>query len=181
MTESTEQTPQLLKPMGNRWPRMLFLVVVLVSGVVSILCLIPLKIEAIKRTNLSDEAVEPRKEDSETSLQLGRIEGKRYYRKLPFLRTECLNLDVSFRGLALKEDVVEPEDLENELAIAIAKERPKAIYIWVGITTRDGELEQIRAIIDGVSKRANAPHLYCYEGNTIFVDDDDLRSENELP
>lgn len=140
------------------------------------------KIDANKKTDLSDEAVERRIDESVVSLQLGRMEGKRNYRKLPFLKVDCLNVDVSNRRIEWKENLVEPGDLEATLSTAIAKDRPKAIYVWVGVDTRDGELEHVRSIVHVVSKRTNTPHLYCHASAfTIFVDDDDLRSENELP
>ena len=161
---------------------MLFLIVVFVTGAVSILCLMPPIVDETKGTELSNEAVEPRIEDRVVNLQLGRIEGKRYYRKLPFLKVDCLNLDLSKRRIELKENVVEREDLETSLSNAIARDGPKAIYVWVGIDLWDGELEHVRTIVERVSKRTNTPNLYCHaSASTIFVDDEDLRSEIELP
>ncbi len=182
MTDSTEQTPPLLKRMAKRWSRMLFLIVVFATGAVSILCLMQPRIVAIKSNALSDEAVEPSAIDSLDSLQLGRIEGKRNYRKLPFLVVDCLNLDVRRNRLVLSDNLVQLGELDATLSMAVSKDGPKAIYVWVGIDTRDGEMEQVRSIVEGVSKRTNTPHLYCHAGAfTIFVDDDELRSENELP
>jgi hypothetical protein len=181
MTDSTQQTPYLLLCSRKRWRRRLALIAVLVSGAVSILYMLPPKEGAIESTNSSGEAVET-KEEREVSLRLGRVDGKRYYRRLPFLRVECLNLEVSNRRIELKEIVVEPEDLESTLVNAIAKERSKAIYVWVDIQTRDGKMEQVRSIVEGVSIRTNTPHVYCHPGAfTIFVDDDDLRSDDKLP
>lgn len=139
---------QLVKPRGRRLLRMLFLIVVFVCGAVSILFLMPPKIDAIKGTALSNEAIEPRIEDSVVivGLQLERIEGKQYYRKLPFLKVNCLNLEVGSRGIEWKENMVEQEDLETSLSTAIAKDGPKAVYLWVGTDTRDEELEHVRSI-----------------------------------
>ncbi len=182
MFESIKRMHQLVKPKDRRLLRMLFLIVVIVGGAVSILCLMPPKIDAIRGTASSNEAIEPRIDDSVVRLQLERIEGKQYYRKLPFLKVDCLNLDVSNHRIELKENVIEQEDLETSLSTAIAKDEPKAIYIWLGIDTRDGELEHVRSIVERVSKRTNTPNIYCHASAfTIFVDDEDLRSENELP
>ena len=63
-----------------------------------------------------------------------------------FLKVDCLNLEVSSRRIELKENMVEQKDLETSLSTAIAKDGPKAIYIWVGIDTRDEELEHVRSI-----------------------------------